>query len=30
VITNAATVGSSAPDPDRVDNTAITETTVAR
>ncbi len=30
VITNTAAVGSSAPDPDRSDNTAITETTVAR
>jgi uncharacterized repeat protein (TIGR01451 family) len=30
VITNTASVGSSAPDPDRSNNTATTETTVAR
>jgi uncharacterized repeat protein (TIGR01451 family) len=30
VITNTATVGSAAPDPDRSDNTATTATTVAR
>lgn len=30
VITNTATVGSAAPDPDRADNTATTQTTVAR
>jgi uncharacterized repeat protein (TIGR01451 family) len=30
VITNTATVGSSAPDPDRSNNTATTETTVTR
>ena len=30
VITNTAAVGSAAPDPDRSDNTATTETTVAR
>jgi uncharacterized repeat protein (TIGR01451 family) len=30
VLTNTATVGSAAPDPDRSDNTATTQTTVAR
>ena len=30
VLTNTATVGSAAPDPDRADNTATTQTTVAR
>jgi len=30
VITNTASVGSSAPDPDRSDNTATTDTTVGR
>jgi hypothetical protein len=30
VITNTASVGSAAPDPDASNNTATTETTVAR